>query len=69
MSGTASLTTGNSDDTVSIPTETEIQETFETLGLVGSAPSGYSYLSSWGAPSPSHIFEVTRTSTSAPRRA
>lgn len=69
MSGTASLTNASENQDLSIPTDTEIQETFETLGLVGAGPMGYSYLSTWGAPAPSHVFEVTRTTTSAPRRA
>lgn len=50
-----------------LPTTEEIAATFDRLGLAGSGPSGYNYISAWNSVQPTHIFDVVRTSTSAPR--
>lgn len=59
--------TSVSDLVQDLPTAEEITETFDRLGLAGSGPSGYNYISSWNSVQPTHVFDVVRTSTSAPR--
>lgn len=67
-SAMATVTVSNSDvDASDLPTKEEITETFERLGLAGSGPSGYQYISAWNASPPAQIFNVVRTTTSSPR--
>ena len=54
--------------TQDLPTEDEIRDTFVALGLAVSGPSGYPYLT-LGAAQDGPVFDVVRTSTSAPWRA
>jgi hypothetical protein len=55
---------------IELPTEEEIRETFQTLGLLSATgPTGYAYISPWGPAAPARLFEVIRTTTSAPRGA
>lgn len=60
------VTTDLDNLTEDLPTDDEIRETFAALGLATSGPSGYPYLNLGGAQS-GRVFEVVRTSTSAPR--
>lgn len=64
----APVTVSNSDQVASdLPTEDEITQTFERLGLAGTGPSGYQYFAAWNASPPAQIFNVVRTTTSSPR--
>lgn len=51
------------NDSIDLPNEEEILETFQRLGLAGGGPMGYSYFTMTGEKS-RHIFEVVRTSNS-----
>ena len=46
--------------------ESEIEVTFERLGLVGSAPSGYNYVSGWNVTAPAVHFDVVISTSSRP---
>jgi len=60
----------DSDQTSDLPTDEEILDTFQALGLLPtSGPTGYAYLSAWGPVAPTQVFNVIRTSNSAPRGA
>ncbi|MCU1529767.1 MAG: hypothetical protein JWP75_3530 [Frondihabitans sp.] len=61
--------TGAQGRAEALPTQDEIVATFETLGLMGTGPTGYHYLSNWNAPQKGRVFEVVRTTTSARRGA
>lgn len=50
-------------ESLDLPTEEEIHETFERLGLVGISPSGYSYIAT-NPVHPARVFDVVRTSNS-----
>ncbi len=64
----ATVTVSNSDQVVSdLPTEDDIAQTFERLGLAGTGPTGYQYIAAWNASPPAQIFNVVRTTTSTPR--
>jgi hypothetical protein len=44
----------------------EVENTFETLGLLGNRPSAYNYVSAWNNNMPAVLFDVIISTSSRP---
>jgi hypothetical protein len=50
-----------------LPTPAEIEQTFTSLGLLGTSTTGYQYFTPVQPTTPRQFFEVTRSNYTSPR--